>query len=166
MNLLGGSNPCFRVSRYRWIRWWYQIFDIFNFGTFQFLKLQGPITVIRNSKCFIVFSQINYDYIVFISNDPPSFFLIQYINDFHEFILNSESFFATMTHFSLPRINNFWANSVRFNYFSCESTISFAIISYISRTFSCFLQPWEISVNSLSFPRAHDLYHYVFGNSP
>ena len=21
MNLLGGSNPCFRVSRYRWIRW-------------------------------------------------------------------------------------------------------------------------------------------------
>ena len=104
--------------------------------------------------------------IQFISNDPPSFFLIQYINDFHEFILNSESFFATMTHFSLPRINNFWANSVRFNYFSCESTISFAIISYISRTFSCFLQPWEISVNSLSFPRAHDFYHYVFGNSP
>ena len=60
------------------------------------------------------------------------------INDFHEFILNLESFFATMTPYSLPRINNFWANSVLFNYFSCESTISFAIILYISRTFSCF----------------------------
>ena len=30
---------------------------------------------IRNSKWLIVFSRIHYDYIVFISNDPPSFFL-------------------------------------------------------------------------------------------
>ena len=32
--------------------------------------------------------------------------------------------------------------------------------------FFMFLQPWEISLNSLSFPRAHDLCHYVFRNSP
>ena len=43
MNLFDRSNPCFRVNRYRWIRWWYQIFDILNFGTFRFLKLKGPI---------------------------------------------------------------------------------------------------------------------------
>ena len=43
MNLFDRSNPCFRVSRYRWIRWWYQIFDILNIGTFRFLKLKGPI---------------------------------------------------------------------------------------------------------------------------
>ena len=42
MNLFDRSNPCFRVSRYRWIRWWYQIFDILNIGTFRFLKLKGP----------------------------------------------------------------------------------------------------------------------------
>ena len=44
MNLFDRSNPCFRVSRYRWIRWWYQIFDIVNIGTFRFLKLKGPNT--------------------------------------------------------------------------------------------------------------------------
>ena len=46
MNLFDRSNPCFRVSRYRWIRWWYQIFDILNIGTFRFLKLKGPIKTI------------------------------------------------------------------------------------------------------------------------
>ena len=49
MNLFDRSNPCFRVSRYRWIRWWYQIFDILNIGTFRFLKLKGP-----NGVLFVV----------------------------------------------------------------------------------------------------------------
>ena len=48
MNLFDRSNPCFRVSRYRWIRWWYQIFDILNIGTFRFLKLKGPIIIWHN----------------------------------------------------------------------------------------------------------------------
>ena len=61
MNLFDRSNPCFRVSRYRWIRWWYQIFDILNIGTFRFLKLKGPnkVCVLKSNPRYTILEFLN-----------------------------------------------------------------------------------------------------------
>ena len=59
MNLFDRFNPCFRVNRYRWIRWWYQIFDILNFGTFRFIKLKGPNMAAPNQLWFKHLSHVS-----------------------------------------------------------------------------------------------------------